>query len=404
LIRQGLGLLGFAILLPVAALAQTQNPPPGEPPQNVRIQLGPLYLNPSLGLTNAGIDNNVFNEPDQQTPESDFTLTVTPATDYWLRFGRSWITGLLKEDLVYYSKFASERSANSSIKMNWLVPFNRFSVTPGVAFLNTRDRPGYEIDARSQRTELTYAGLVEMRTLAKTYVGVTGERRSVEFDSAATFAGVNLHDALSRTESRFGATLRHELTPLTSLTFDLTRAQDRFDLSPLRDSDSTLIAGGVKLDPFALIKGWARFGYRDFRPVDRSLPGYQGSTAAVDLTYVALGTTSLGFQLARDVQYSYDIDQPYYIQTGVSGSIQQQIYGPLDAAAHVGAARLDYQNRIGGAPSADRADHVRMFGGGIGYHIGRDVRISFNVDKQTRESSVSPYHGLRAGVSVIYGY
>jgi hypothetical protein len=273
-------------------------------------------------------------------------------------------------------------------------------------YLNTRERPGFEIDARSRRTEFAYTGTLEVRTLSRTYVGIGGERRTVDFDSSATFGGVNLQDALNRTVSSGGITVRHELTPLTSLTLDVTRVLDRFEYSPLRDADSTVIAGGVRLDPFALIKGSARFGYRDFQPVDRSLPGYRGSTAAVDLTYVALGTTSLGFQLGRDVQYSYDIDQPYYLQTGFAASIQQQIYGPVDASARVGAARLEYEDRLGMPPPvAERADHVQTFGGGVGYHVGRDVRIGFNIDKQTRESPVPyrRYHGLRIGMSVTYG-
>jgi hypothetical protein len=233
-----------------------------------------------------------------------------------------------------------------------------------------------------------------------------GERRAIDFDATAVYGGVSLQQQLNRTTSTAGFTVRHELTPLTSLTFDATRVLDRFDFSPLRDADSTVIVAGVRLDPYALIKGTARFGYRDFRPADASLAGYEGSTAAVDLTYVALGTTSLGFQMARDVQYSFDINQPYYLQTGVAGSIRQQIYGPVDAAARVGAARLEYQDRIGAVPSSsDRADQYRSFGGGIGYHVGRDMRISFNVDKQMRDSPVASrqYHGMRYGVSVTYG-
>src|SRR5947207_4780767 len=116
----------IAVLMLSAPLAGAQPPEPGAPdPAKVRVRLGPLSLNPTFALTNAGIDTNIFNEPDQLAPKRDFTMTVTPATDLWLRFGRTWLTGSIKEDLVYYNKYASERSANNRDSIAWLVPLNR---------------------------------------------------------------------------------------------------------------------------------------------------------------------------------------------------------------------------------------------------------------------------------------
>ncbi len=371
------------------------------------MRIGPLWLNPTLALGNAGVDTNVFNEADQLAPKQDFTVTVTPATDLWLRFGRTWLNGTIKEDLVYYNKYASERSANNSYKIGWLVPLNRLTLNAGADYLNTRERPGFEIDARSQRKELGYNGAVEIRALSKTFFGLRGERRKVNYDSVATFAGVNLHDALNRTMTTGALTVRHQLTPLTSLTFDVSREQDRFDFSPLRDSNSTAISGGVKFDPFALIKGSASFGYRDFQPLSTEVPGYNGSTAALDLSYVAFGTTRLGVQAIRDVQYSYDINQPYYLLTGIVGSITQQIFGPVDVVGRAGVQRLEYRNRVGGALGAvsERTDYVHSYGGGVGYRMGRDIRIGFNIDHNNRTSGLAQrqYNGLTYGTSVTYG-
>ena len=74
---------------------------------------------------------------------------MTPQTDLWLRMGRSWVTGNVKEDLVWYKTFASERSANHSVKVGWLLPLNRLTFNADTSYLRTRDRPGFEIDARS---------------------------------------------------------------------------------------------------------------------------------------------------------------------------------------------------------------------------------------------------------------
>jgi Putative beta-barrel porin 2 len=390
-----------------APLARAQAPEPGAPdPAKVRVRIGPLSLNPTFGLTNAGVDTNIFNEPDQLAPKRDFTMTVTPATDLWLRFGSTWLTGNIREDLVYYNKYASERSANSHYTLGWLVPLNRLTVKVGTDYVSTRERPGFEIDARSQRQEFGYSGSVEIRALSKTFFGLQGSHRRVSYDKAAVFLNSNLQFELNRTMTSGGVAVRHQLTPLTSLTFDVGREQDRFEFSPLRDSNSTQISGGVKFDPFALIKGNATFGYRNFEALSPGLPGYQGSTAAVDLSYVALGSSKLGLIIVRDVQYSYDINQPYYVQTGIAGSIAQQIFGPVDVVGRVGVQRLDYRNRVGVVVAAlERADHVHTYGGGIGYHLGRDIRIGFNIDHASRASVVTSrdFSGLTYGTSVTYG-
>ena len=36
---------------------------------------------------------NVFNDPSDASPKSDFTMTIEPKTDIWLHVGRSLVTG-----------------------------------------------------------------------------------------------------------------------------------------------------------------------------------------------------------------------------------------------------------------------------------------------------------------------
>jgi hypothetical protein len=403
LIRKNLILL---VLMLAAARAFAQTADPGGPPSTVRLRLGPLFANPTFGLTNAGVDDNVFNQADSAVPQRDFTMTVTPASDLWLRFGPSWISATIREDLVYYNKFASERSANTNLRLNWRIPFNRLVLNPGVAYLHTRERPGFEIDARSQRSEVDYNGSAELRVMSKSFVGVRVDRRTTDFSQDATFLGTNLRDDLNRTVTIFGVTGRHQLTPLTSITFDASREQDRFEFSTDRNTDSTQFTAGLKFDPAALVKGVATFGYRNFKPLTGGVPDYQGSTVAVDLSYLPLDGTKFTLTVARDVQYSYDLNQPYYLQTGATASLSQQIFGPVDVVGRIGAQRLEYRDRAGGVVAvSNREDHVRTYGGGIGYHIGRDLRIGFNVDHQQRTSPVNfkQYSDLRYGFAVTYG-
>ena len=223
----------------------------------------------------------------------------------------------------------------------------------GIDYLNTHDRPGYEIDRRAG-TEVGFNGSVEIRALSKTFFMSRPPPR-YQSDQDAQFSNVLWFD-LNRTETTAGLNVRHQLTPLTSLTLDVNREQDRFEFTPVRDSNSTQISGGVKFDPFALIKGSASFGYRDFQPLSPTVPGYQGSTAAVALSYVALGSTKLGLGLKRDVEYSYDINQPYY-SDGDASSIAQNLRSGRSWDARRAAAGLSRPcRRHSAAPGhADRA-------------------------------------------------
>jgi hypothetical protein len=54
----------------------------------------------------------------------------------------------------------------------------------------------------------------------------------------------------------------------------------------------------------------------------------------------------------------------------------------------------------------NRTDVVHSYGGGVGYHFGRDVRIGFNVDQYNRTSDIAArkYDDLRYGTAVTYGF
>ncbi len=200
---------------------------------------------PRLSLTNAGIDTNVFNQPDAEGPESDFTLTLTPSADLWLRTGPTWVFGNVREDIVWFKEFVSERSVNSVLRVGWLVPLNRLAFNVGTGWTHTNDRPGYEIDARADRQERDLTGAVELRTFSRTRLGVRAGRRRIAFEEGETYMGVDLREELTRTTTAFAFVMRHELTPLTTLAVSLDREQDRFLYSSLRDSDTGRVQGNV---------------------------------------------------------------------------------------------------------------------------------------------------------------
>jgi hypothetical protein len=155
------------------------------------------------------------------------------------------------------------------------------------------------------------------------------------------------------------------------------------------------------------MKGKVSVGYTDFTPVDPAVPAYSGLIADVDLTYVLLGSTRFAVTGGRGVQYSFDETQPYYVQSRIGGSVAQQIFGPLDVEVRGGIASLAYRDRAGAIVAVqDRHDRVTTVGFGIGYHMGRDLRLSFNVDRNNRDTRVldHQYERFLIGTSLVYGF
>ena len=278
--------------------------------------------------------------------------------------------------------------------------------TSGYGYLNARERPGFEIDARSQRQEHSALGSLELRPTAKTTIGVRLRRVKVDFDKAAVFLDRDLNFELNRTETVTAGMVALQVTPYTRVSVDVSRETDRFEFSPLRDSDSTRASATVTLNPFALIKGHATVGYRDFEPQSAGIPTFKGLTAAVDLAYVAFGTTRLSLETTRDIQYSYEAEQPYYVLVGIKISLAQRMFGRVDGIGRVGWDYLEYRDRAGAfVTGLNRVDYVDTYGGGVGYHLGSGTRIGFDVDHQKRTSPFEErrYQGLRVGMSVTYG-
>lgn len=395
----------IAVAVALAAVPVYGQTPPPEPDADANVRLGPLSLKSTIALSNLGVDTNVFNEADADRPESDFTMTFSPNTDVWLRMGRTWVTGTVQVDWVYYNKFAAERAANSAFRIGVDRTFNRVAVKGNARRLSTRDRPGYEIDARSQRFETQYDGEASMRVMSRTRVGATAFRRRTAFDEGAIFRDANLSRELDRTTSGAGMVVRHAVTPLTSVALDLTRERERFLTSMFRDSNSTKAIGTVTFQPLALINGTASAGVRLFDPVPQDVPAFNGVITAVNLSYSLLGMTRFGVQASRDIQYSFEFSQPYYLESAITGTVQQQVFGPFDVLGRIGTRGLAYTDRIGAAVAvSNRTDRVNTVGIGAGYRMGTDKRLGFTLDRQHRTSTVPgrTFTGLRFGLSLTY--
>jgi hypothetical protein len=391
----------LGLLLPRGAAAQTAA---SDPSENARFQFGPLRFTPFLAITEIGVDTNVFNEALE--PQRDTTATFGPGAEYWIRAGRARVSA--KSDVQYnwFRDFSNQRSLSTNNDLKIEFPMARLTPFVDGIFDHGRVRPGYEIDTRAFRTESGVGGGVDVGLTAKTGVRLEAHRRRLKYREDEFFFGNSLQETLNRRTDSLGLSWRQKLTPLTTFTVLSEYEKERFDVETSRDAKGVRVMPGFEFDPFALIGGKVFVGFRSFDTTDPLLPNYRGLVADVEANY-RTHATRFDIRVQRDVDYSAEMLEPYYLLTDAGVKVTQKVTQRWDVVGAASRQWLDYQ-RIEGlviseAPS--HSDHGYRLGGGVGYLLGNSVRVGVDVAYYKRNSPLAlrEYDGVRVGGSFTYG-
>jgi len=412
------GALLFAWAIPLAAAAQSDAPAPiDDVRQNSRLHVGPLYAKPTLQLKELGIDNNVYNTfGDQQL--SDFTFTFMPKVDLSVPVAkRAVLQATTAADLVWYAKYAGERSVDPQLKLRGQVFLRRLTVFGERGYVNTRQRPNQEIDVRARHVDEMLTAGVEVAVTPEMTVKVAGHQISTRYEDAAEYDNTSLQRTLNRDTDGLEIKTVYRLTPLTSLAVRYDNLRDRFPLSPGRNSDSFKVMPGVEFKPRALISGNAYVGYRAFTPLDAAvLPEFKGLVAQLGLSYTLLGATTFGVSYNRDLTYSYDELQPFFIDDSVGASLRRALGRRFDALVSADRHAYDYKDRlntrattIGDGPRIDptRIDTTWNYAASVGYRVSREGRIAVGLSYWRRDSTTRvfrAYDNLRVGTTMTFGF
>lgn len=392
-------LLALLLVMPLRAAAQ--DPPPPDPLEGMPVRLGPLGLRPTVSFTNVGIDSNVFS--DSENPQQDFTATIEPRLQARLRMGRLLLSYGSTTGFVYYRDFTDERSINASSEVRLDANLGRLQPYVHASWLDTKERMNAELDLRAPRRTVAYSGGTRLLLASRTALVVSARQTDIEFDQGVAFRGVELARTLNSRTNTIDGGLQLLLTPLTTLTMTVSSQRDRFDFAPDRDADSLRVVPTLQFDPTALIRGSVAVGYRRFNPRSDALDDYSGVVVDTRIGYTLLGRTRFDIEVQRDVHYSYEDDEPYYLTTGGRLTLTQQIGGPFDVQAIAGREWLAY--RAAGADDETRRDDADVVGAGVGARLRENVRVGLNWEL-TRRSSVltdREYERHRIFASLVYG-
>jgi hypothetical protein len=367
--------LTAAAFLPVTpARAQGMTPAADVEPPTYTFRLGPMLLGSGLTLEQAGVDSNIFVE--ETDPQEDFVVTLTPDASVYLRPQYVRLTGYFGADFNSFHTFSDQNYVAPTLKGRGDFFFGRFRPYAGGARTDTRDRPNHEIDARARRLDSEIGGGLAFEVSPQTLVYVSATRLGTRYHSGETFDGVALDD-LNRDAGTYDAGIRLDLTPLTSLALFASYSEDRFLTGEARDSDSRTVSALFTFAPDAMFTGTARIGVRDFRPEDPALEPFTGVTATVAITWPLVDRGTLVVSILRDVQYSYEQAEGYYVDTTEDVSYTHRIFGPLDLQGRAAFTRLNY---------GDRVDGVTLVSGGAGYTLPGPSRLGVTYEWSERSS------------------
>lgn len=397
-----------ALAAPVAAAAQPSwSSAVDSVRETARAHVGPFYATPTLQLKEVGVDGNVFNADGD--PRSDFTFTVAPKADIWIPVSRrALVKATAGTDLVWYAQYATERSIDPQLNLRGELYLHRLMLFGEGAYLNTRQRPNHEIDLRSRHLEGGLKAGVGYEVTPRFSIEVAGNDFTTRYDADSTFDGTSLQHTLNRDTRGVEITGRQRLTPLTSVAVRYDNVRDTFMFSPLRDSVSYRVMPGIEFKPRALVNGSAYVGYRQFTPTaSAAFQEFSGPVAELGLSYTLLGATTFGVSYRRDLTYSYEELQPFFVDGSVGVSVRRAIGRRFDALVSADRHTYDYHEVLtGNVSSAPRIDVTWTYAASAGYRLGRHGRVAFGASYWLRESTTEQfrdYENLRIGTSMSFG-
>lgn len=373
-----------------------------EPTSGV-LSLGLIKFAPGITVREIGWDSNVFDQPPEESPKEDFVVAMQPDVSAFTRLRFVRLSAYAGSELTYYNTYDSERSVGHAVRGR--VDFLLSRVRPffGAGQTKTRTRPNGEIDVRADRRdeELSTGLAFDLSPTSLVYGSAYQTRYAFE---DAFEDGVNLGESLTREGRNYQLGLKTDLTPLLSVQLFGAYQEDRFEAVPLRDSESKIGTAMFRIAPDAVVTGTIQVSYRDQTFADPGLKPYRGVVGLAAITYPFMEIGRFSLALSRNVEYSFDAGEAYYLEHSATLSYTHRLFGEVDAQVRGGRSWFDYDARETEPAHEDKLDTV---GGSVGYNLRNRTRVALNYELARRRSpqfAVRNYERRRVYLSWLFAF
>ena len=405
--RQALESLGMKAALAVIAVLLSAHDARAQEtfivPSTRVITAGPMSLYPQIALRDMGTDSNVY--LDSANPRSDLTYSLTPRLYALVPVGNTRFVGTGTGDLVYYRTYSDQRSLTLVVDGRYEVTSPGFRPFVELGYATRGDRVGFEIDTRARHTQSTVMAGADVDVTEVTALTAWVGRSITAYDKNQPYLTFMLADQLNHSRDTAAAGARFRVTPLTTVLVAAEFERDRFEVAPLRNADSFRVGPEIALDTGAALTGNIKGGFRSFKPSYPGVPGYNGLVGTARLHYALPDIVKLDLEANRDLSYSYDPVQPYYMESGARLTASQRVTGPLEAIGIVERREIRNQ-RVGGLAFDGRREVITSIGGGFAIQIQNQMRFTFTYERAKRTSTEPVgrnYERTRVVGSISYG-
>jgi len=406
----GLALMPILALMTMEVRAQTWK---GEELEwrmsQARWDFGPFLIQPSLVISNAGIDSNIYYSP--YDPIRDFTLTAGPAATFYLPVRRKLVLSVHgSPQYVWYSKTERERSWNyfldGALQLNLKSAF--FSIE-GV-YSDARQRWNTEIDIRPRRQELGYGGSALLKVGHKTSFEVGLRTVKYDYESVEYAGGFNVRERLNRQESYTTLSTYYQIARERRFFLDLEYGRYDFEFATqatIRDSDSYTVRGGLEFSQFGRrIRGRIRLGYKKFDVVDPDSPDFAGVVGDTNLSIRLTTILAVRGSYIRNVDFSLWYGEAYYVVTrpGAGLSLYPLPFVRLDYDYSTGKNKYPVTGEV--PEDLTRLDKIDIHSSGIYFRIVENTAIGFVVSLWKRVSNIEGEDDERLfyGLNLTYDF
>jgi len=294
-------------------------------------RFGPFKIQPSLVISNAGVDSNVFYSPSD--PVKDYTVTAGPAATVYLPIHRRFVLSVQgSPQYVWYSKTEQERTWNYYLGGAAQLSLKNVFLSLEGSYSDARERWNTEIDIRPRRKEEGFGGSLLVNLAHRTSVSFAGRTAKYDYESVVYGDDFDVRERLNRRESYGNLSFYYQATSQRRFFLDFEYGEYRFDFesqAAVIDARSGAAYAGLELSRLGRrVRGRVRVGYKAFDVRAAEGPDYKGLVGDSLLSVRLARPLVLRGSYVRDVRFSLWYDNPYYIESrpgaGASISIRRR--------------------------------------------------------------------------------
>lgn len=373
-------------------------------------RIGPFHIQPSVVISNAGVDSNIFYSPTD--PVRDFTVTAGPAATIYLPIQRRFVLSFYgSPQYVWYSKTARERTWNYYLRGAAQLNLRRVFLSFEGSRSDAREHWNTELDIRPRRTELGFGGSALVKLAWKTSFAVAYRTAKYDYENIDVGSGFNIRERLNRRESYGTFSFYHQATLLRRFFLDFEYGRYDFEFASeaaLKNSQSYAGYAGFEFTQIgARVRGRIRVGYKRFNlRSPEGGPDFQGVVGDSQLLVRLAKPFAVRGSFVRDVRFSLWYGNAYFVETrpGVGASVYPFRLVRLDYDFSIGRSR--YPVIGGGAPDVKRTDDFATHSAAMYVRIGKTTALGFIVSFWKRDSNIVSENDKRTffGLNLSYEF